>query len=196
MILPNPRIIQIRPARNSQQGVVLVVALIVLVAMTLAGIGMMRAADTNSLIAGNLAFKNAATTSADAAIESARAWLTGQLPGVLENNHIDMGYVASWDEAFDPTSFDWLGQGKFVGEDATGNRIYYVAHRMCNESGKSINNTACVKVTDLGTGQSKGGGVGGYTVGSPKKKPTPYFRITARVEGPKSTISYVQGFVY
>ncbi|BBE52215.1 hypothetical protein OYT1_ch2709 [Ferriphaselus amnicola] len=51
-----------------QQGLVLLIALIVLVAMTLAGIGMMRSVDTGTLISGNLAFKQAATQASDRAM--------------------------------------------------------------------------------------------------------------------------------
>lgn len=51
--------------RRAQQGVVLFVALIILVAMTLAGIALMRSVDTNVLIAGNLAFRQGATMAGD-----------------------------------------------------------------------------------------------------------------------------------
>jgi len=56
---------------HSQRGVVLLIALIMLVAMTLAGIGMMRSVDTGSVIAGNLAFKQATLNSSDAGISVA-----------------------------------------------------------------------------------------------------------------------------
>ena len=51
---------------HSQRGVVLLIALIILVAMTLAGIGMMRSVDTGSVIAGNMAFKQATLNASDA----------------------------------------------------------------------------------------------------------------------------------
>lgn len=51
---------------RSQRGVVLVIALIILVAMTLAGIGMMRSVDTGSVIAGNMAFRQATMNASDA----------------------------------------------------------------------------------------------------------------------------------
>jgi type IV pilus assembly protein PilX len=51
---------------RSQRGVVLLIALIMLVAMTLAGIGMMRSVDTGSVIAGNMAFKQATLNASDA----------------------------------------------------------------------------------------------------------------------------------
>ena len=60
--------------RRAQQGVVLFIALIILVAMTLAGIALMRSVDTNVLIAGNLAFRQANTMYADTGVEAARAW--------------------------------------------------------------------------------------------------------------------------
>jgi Tfp pilus assembly protein PilX len=46
--------------------VVLLITLIILVAMTLAGIAMMRSVDTGSVIAGNLAFKQATLNASDA----------------------------------------------------------------------------------------------------------------------------------
>ena len=51
---------------HSQRGVVLLIALIILVAMTLAGIGMMRSVDTGTLITGNLAFKQSTMNASDA----------------------------------------------------------------------------------------------------------------------------------
>ncbi len=51
-----------------QRGVVLLIALIVLVAMTLAGIGMMRSIDTTTLIAGNVAFKQTTIQAGDRGI--------------------------------------------------------------------------------------------------------------------------------
>ena len=172
----------------------LFIALIVLVAMTLAGLAMMRSVDTNNLIAGNLAFKNAASSAGDAAIESARTWLTSQTPGQLEANQAARGYFANWQPTFDPKTFDWSGSSQLVGTDSYGNTIYYVAHRMCNESDKSINATECAKVDNSSVGGSKG--LPGYGVSPPKVNSLAFFRITAKIEGPKFTVSYIQAFVY
>src|ERR1700704_5438463 len=151
-----PKIVQIRSMRNAQRGVVLFIALIVLVAMTLAGIGMMRSVDTNNLIAGNLAFKNAASSAADAAGETARTWVMSKTPGQLETDQA--GYYANWQPSFDPKNFDWLGSSSLLGTDSYGNTIYYVIHRMCNESAKSIDATDCTKVSAVSVGSTKGGG--------------------------------------
>ena len=50
---------QTRLPRCRERGTIIFIALIVLVAMSLAGIALMRSVDTANLIAGNLAFKNA-----------------------------------------------------------------------------------------------------------------------------------------
>lgn len=188
-----PKAARIHVTRRAQQrGVVLFIALIVLVAMTLAGIAMMRSVDTNNLIAGNLAFKNAAASAGDAAIEVARAWLMGKTPGALETDQ--SGYYANWQPSFDPKTFDWSASGALVGNDNYGNTIYYVAHRMCKESAKSIDATDCVKVSTVSVGSTKGGG----SYGSSPLSGTSlvFYRITAKIEGPKFTTSYIQAFIY
>ena len=58
-----------------QGGVVLFLALVALVIMSLAAVALIRSVDTSTLIAGNLSFKEAATTSADGGVEAAIALL-------------------------------------------------------------------------------------------------------------------------
>ncbi|UCH49938.1 MAG: hypothetical protein JSU95_09375 [Betaproteobacteria bacterium] len=182
-----------RNLRKAQQGVVLFIALIVLVAMSMAGIAVMRSVDTNVLIAGNLAFRNAALSAADAGIEAGRDWVAAQSGGALINDSVP-GYFANWQDAFNPTNFDWAANGAFVGTDPNGNVIRYVVHRMCAESAKTVDGTDCFKVASATSGSTKGGGSYGQTPLSGSAQP--YYRITARVEGPRNTVSYVQAFVY
>ena len=188
----SPKTVRIRAPRSAQQGVVLFIALIVLVAMTLAGLAMMRSVDTNNLIAGNLAFKNAASSAGDAAVESARNWLMAKTPGQLEADQA--GYFANWQPSFDPKTFNWLASGALLGTDSYGNTIYYVAHRMCNESAKSIDATDCAKVSTVSVGSTKGGGsYGNLPLAGTSLV---FYRITTKIEGPKFTVSYLQAFVY
>ena len=125
--------------RRRQQGVALVMALIVLVAMTLAGLAMMRSVDTSSLIAGNLAFKQSAAISADAGVEAAIAWVHGN-PAKLDNDAGGSGYSASSQAALDLTGndtteanddLDWSDKGQVaqLAVDAAGNQVSYVIHR-------------------------------------------------------------------
>jgi len=58
-----------------QRGVVLFFALVALVVMSLAAVALIRSVDTSTMIAGNLAFKQAATSSGDTGVEAAITWL-------------------------------------------------------------------------------------------------------------------------
>jgi Tfp pilus assembly protein PilX len=184
----------VRSARcEAQRGVVLFIALIVLVAMTMAGIAVMRSVDTNVLIAGNIAFRSAALSAADAGIEAGRDWLAAQSGGTLVNDAVP-GYYANWQDSFNPSTFDWAASSALVGTDTGGNEIRYIVHRMCAESAKSVDGTDCFKVPSATPGSTKGGGSYGQTPLSGSNKP--YYRVTARAKGPRNTVSYVQAFIY
>src|SRR4051812_44344510 len=60
---------------HQQRGVVLFIALIVLVAMTLAAIALVRAVDTSTQVAGNIGFKQSTVQSSDMGGEQAISWL-------------------------------------------------------------------------------------------------------------------------
>jgi len=68
---------------QKQRGVVLFIALIVMVAMSLAAIAMFRSVDTANLVAGNQAFKQSALNSTDigvAAAMSKATWMGAVCP--------------------------------------------------------------------------------------------------------------------
>ena len=64
--------------QKKQQGVVMIVALIVLVALILGSLALTKSVFTTNMIAGNLAFQKAATNSTDVGVEDAVAWLEQQ----------------------------------------------------------------------------------------------------------------------
>lgn len=64
-----------RPPR-AQRGVILIIALVMLITITFAGLALFRQIGLGSVIIGNLAFKQSATSAADRGVEVARAWLT------------------------------------------------------------------------------------------------------------------------
>ncbi len=201
-----------------QRGVVLFLALIALVALSLAAVALIRSVDTSTLIAGNIAFKQSATTSADAGVESAIAWLTGVQSAnsninVLTNathpfnitnagngyysNTVDdpiaVGYVnlfadATWNISTIPAV-----------TDSSGNTIRYIIQRMCRTANVAIQNADCLfsdAVEDsngqqIALPQDVCDGDGCPVAGQ-----TPQIRITARATGPKNSVSYVQAFVY
>ena len=92
--------------RRNQSGVVLFIALIVLVAMTLAGIAIMRSVDTGVAISGNVAFKQSTLSAADRGIDDAFQFLTNNVTsGLLDANYGANAYYAEVDEP------DWSSDG-------------------------------------------------------------------------------------
>jgi type IV pilus assembly protein PilX len=75
-IAPKPKLYRECGRAMMQRGVVLFFTLIALVVMSLAAVALIRSVDTSNIIAGNLAFKQAGTSSGDAGIEAAIAWLS------------------------------------------------------------------------------------------------------------------------
>ena len=190
-----------RPVRVRERGAVLFIALIVLVAMSLAGIALIRGVDTANLIAGNLAFKQNATHGGDWGVEQARTWLQGQAATALYNDDAaTKRYLAAMQSGLDFTAtdpsrpdFDWTNNSFNAGADPAGNQVRYVIHRMCDLAGNpgSVN---CVRTSTGGTSDSTKGGAtyGGAALPSTSQI---YYRITARVTGPRNTVSYVQVMV-
>lgn len=66
-----PSNVRIGGRLGAQRGVVLFFALISLLAIMLAAVALVRSVDTSTIIAGNLAFKQSATSSGDAGTETA-----------------------------------------------------------------------------------------------------------------------------
>jgi hypothetical protein len=199
-------------APKGQRGIAILVALIVLVAMSLAGIALMRSVDTASIIAGNIAFRQGATLAGDAAVEAVRLTMLGATYD-LKIDHGGDGYYASTPSDIDLTGNlttvkskwvswpDTLGTSlvvpKCLAADAVGNKVCYIAQRLCQGTG-DLDATTCYTYTAPGGGQAEGGRIEhGRGHQGP---PTPgiaqgYYRITVRTVGPRNNISFLQAFI-
>ena len=186
------------------RGAVRFIALIVLVAMTLAGIAIMRSVDTATLIAGNLAFKQGTVQSSDNGIEQAFQWLLANRPSLSVNN-LPQGYNSGYANPVWTTAATWTNSVT-VGTDAAGNTITYQIHRMCNCADTTYNGVCaataqsnqCAMDNPTGTGAPPPPAQGeSFTVGAPGylQDPRVYYRITVRTQGPRSTVSYIQAMV-
>ena len=122
------------------RGAVLFIALIVLVAMTLAGIAMMRSWTPRHLIAGNLAFKQGTMQSADSGIEQAFQWLLANRPTLWSSNP-GQGYNSGYATPVWTSPATWTS-AVTVGTDAAGNTISYQIHRLCNCADTTYNGTS------------------------------------------------------
>ena len=191
--LSNPRL----PSR--QAGLVLVIALIVLVAMTLVAIGTLRSVDTGTVVAGNLAFKQSTLNGTDAPLEDAYRWLANNAGGnTLYTDNNGNGYFSAVG-----VEVDWTDESNWIAgnvvctnscaADGNGNTAYYIIHRMCGTPGQPPGGTnVCATVS---TGSGVEGNSDGFQSGQFQPPPSVYYRITARVVGPRNSVSVVQTFV-
>lgn len=207
MLIEPTRRVAFAARRAQQRGTVMLLALILLVALSLAGIALVRSVSTSNIIAGNLAFQQAATHSADVGVETAVAFLeanTAPVAGVYAlHNSVTSGtgtrYIAqrqdpatgqSWD-AFWSATLAGSGAVNTLGMDGAGNTVSYVIHRLCDSVGPPVYPGCSASPTDsTGTGNSQGAGVVALT--APRAV---YYRVTTRVAGPRNTLSYVQVIV-
>jgi Tfp pilus assembly protein PilX len=180
---------------RKQDGVVLFVALIVLIIMTLAGLALLRQMGAGTSIAGNIAFKENATSVADRGTEFANAWLVANY-AITSSDSIANGYISNWGTSVDPTTFDWNQSRLLVDDEAqTGNRTRFIIHRLCEFKDLSALDPAqrCSDSPVLNSGDSRGGA--SYPGVLPGTTVKPFFRITTRVDGPRNTLSFTQVLV-
>lgn len=212
-LLPKPRFELARATK--QRGVVLFFTLIALLAMSLAAVALIRSVDTSTMIAGNLAFKQSATASGDAGIDAAVTWMAGieaanNAINVLNDpghpfNVTDLatrpGYHSSADPALDLTAdATWDDVNNvLVGTDGSGNTVRYLIQRMCRNANQAVQNADCLFSGALEDSSGQAIPLPQEVCdgdGCPVAGQTPQIRITSRATGPKSTVSYVQAFVY
>lgn len=195
--------------QSRQRGVILFIALIVLVAMTLAAIALVRSVDTSNVVAGNLAFKESTINAADQGTNQAVQWLNGNTgTGTLNNDNLAVagnilyyssGQLASGEKWWTVLSA-WTGFSGSPYTDTIGNQIYVIINRMCTQPNTTYNGNGAGGVANIcslyfpTSGSSTGGSM---TVGSFNFQGNPqlYYRITSRVLGPRNTISFVQTMV-
>jgi type IV pilus assembly protein PilX len=194
-----------------QQGLVLFFALIALVAMSLAAAALIRSVDSTVLVAGNLAFKQAATLSADASIANASNYINTNGLTLGTNNSTSGYYASTTNDTASANYLDlradstWtnlksrLATGTGIdanGKDTSGNTIRYVVQRMCRSTGVPAQPTQnCLAGIAVSAGNSnKNCNIGGC--GNVNTAPSVMYRITSRVTGPKNTSSLMQAYVY
>jgi type IV pilus assembly protein PilX len=204
-----------------QRGVVLFFALISLLAIMLAAVALVRSVDTSTIIAGNLAFKQAATSSGDAGTEAAIAWLTAteaannslsvytDTTHAFNNDNPAAGYYSSVNPnlsltASSGTRITWTDADSVLvlpDPDSSGNSVRYVIQRMCRTANVVITAVSAQCLFSGALQDTNGKNIPlpqdiCKGAGCPQAGQSPQIRITSRITGPKNTISYVQAFVY
>lgn len=188
-----------------QHGVVLFVALIALVVMSLAAVALIRSVDTNTLITGNLSFKQSSVIAADQGIEEAITRLNAQAVAnadVLNTSSAANGYFATFlapspnldDLAVLKDDATWAANSVSVASVGSEN-IRIIVQRMCRNELAPAKETCLFGEDEVGTGSK---GVKDATEAGAKVSgaQSPMYRVTVRSVGPKNTVSYTQAYVY
>lgn len=217
----HPAVFSIGQAR--QGGVVLLISLIILVALSLGGIALIRSIDTTNLIAGNLAFQKSAMYSGEAGAEDAiQFFLEANLSTVFYVSNSARGYAAAtpvasagynpanWDvywASIDPVPLTPPVSAKSCGHG--GGRVCTLPTEL-DAANQRRGNTVSYTIQRLcetegdpqtsgcanasGNLASSGGSLGS---GSPSLSMSPlyYYRITTRTVGPRNTVSFIQTIV-
>ncbi len=187
-----------------ERGTMLIIALIVLVAMTLAGIATMRSVDTAIVMAGNIAFKQSALNAADQGIQAGYALLgTPTTNPAADLNHDGMniglaGYVSN----AAPTEPNWSDPAAWLGAvtlnggvpDAAGNVVSFIVHRMCTLANTQVGAGVqqCGSTVSTATLSKEGSDNFRAQDAGFASLPIVHYRITARAVGPRNSIAIVQ----
>jgi Tfp pilus assembly protein PilX len=206
--------------RVNYRGAGLVVALVVLVVMSLGALALVRAVASGLLVAGNLAFREAAVLAAESGSESAISWLSERAATTdLLSDQPEAGYYASlpvglslsgqsntstsatidWDDdqCAARTGIRCFTAASVLPIDAAGHRVRYVIHRLCRTAGSSdAAANSCLLFRSAQGGSSNRGQL---SYGASKRfqsSDTVYYRITVHVRGPRNTTAFVQTLVH
>jgi hypothetical protein len=195
-----------------QQGLVLLITLLALVAMMLASVGIMRSVDTSVAAIGNMAFKQACDEAAGTATQQVLQnimpnWSTqlGVDPGFLNNDGgaAGAGYYATVQANEDARGIPQMllaqppvnDGGLFLnGPDGVRNMTRIMVERMCNAAGDAnrmnclgssgLDPSPCTTADELECLELPGGG--GALV---------YYRVSVRVDGPNNTSCLAQSMI-
>ena len=197
-----------------QRGVVLFIALIVMVAMSLAAIALIRSVDTTNAIVGNLAFRMASILPANASVEQAAAALfadadvagLGAIPDKTINVPAENYFACRLKEpqcAGSPedargvpavlqksTTASALPKQFDAHETATAanTHVTYLIERMCIAVGQATPGNCDLVPPKGNPGDTLGDtNFGGTSI--------PFYRVTVRVDGPQNTTSFVQAML-
>ncbi|HJV27134.1 MAG TPA: hypothetical protein VJ673_15720 [Aromatoleum sp.] len=183
---------------RAQTGVVLIVALIMLALLSLAALGVIRATDTGTLVAGNLAFRQATMHASEVAVDHGWEELaSGSFASkayyyaIRQTGSPDLSSTAAiatsaiWDGNAVPC-IDERGANTNCGTDTGGVRIQYVIERQC-ESAPDLSSADSIKsVCDVDPATAAN--TTPDTLGI-------YYRVIIRARGPRGTLGFYEAMI-
>jgi Tfp pilus assembly protein PilX len=194
---------------RSQSGIVMIFALMAIVLLALSAVALMRSVDTGNITAGNMAFKQRTVLAAEYGVNAAMSKFdststpAGLLSGAssansdsVDNCYRSTGFNGKSADATDGSDLRGIPNIVLKASDfdtkypsckvttTTGESIRYVIDRRCSVTGAptEVNCNVASISTTAQTDADKHTG----------SEVVPLFRVTARVDGARSTVSYIQ----
>jgi Tfp pilus assembly protein PilX len=193
-----------------ERGIVLIVALIVMVALSFAGVALVRSVDTTTAVVGNLAFRQAAISPANLAVEQATAALFANAAktgiATITNKEADMpaeNYYARLQAGEDVRGIPVQLQKKanftlpkILYADANKYfEVRYVIERMCIGTAPLPLTTANRFIYCDMMPPKQGSGTTVGDTAPPDLPKIPFYRLTVRVDGPQNTTAFLQAML-
>jgi type IV pilus assembly protein PilX len=169
-----------------QSGTSLIIVVILLVILMISALALVRSSETVGAIAGNVAFKQAATEAADTGLAAAGQWVTALANADTAVAGVYYATRQNVDVHGLPT-VNWAG---VPAATVSNFRVQYVIERLCQGATPIANVVSqCLTTENTQEGSKK--------VGSPAYTGTTavYYRVTVRVQGPRNAESYVQSLL-
>jgi type IV pilus assembly protein PilX len=208
-----------RPIPSSRQrGLVLVLALIVLAAMSLAAVGLMRGVFGSNRVAGNLAFQQAAVQAADVGVETAIAWLEQRSAEMVQSSPLPapmtrgdrlftnivksptdpIAYLATRADPAPNQTWESFWQTLVAANvvntmptDSAGNQVAYIIQRLCANAGNPLS-SRCEASPRLSASILDSSQSNSDKPSAPSQV---YYRITVRVQSARNATSFIQAMV-
>lgn len=207
-----------RPAR----GISLIFSLLALVALSLAGVALVRSIGTGTLVLGNIGFKQAATLTADSVAQEA----IQVLRNTVTDKKVDLstaGYYASVDNSklditgqqlpndTDRELIIWEANCQHVSSNRVGCKYspkaatstlpanwsaQYAIFRMCKGTGEAKPDTCAMPTTGTGGTSTKRGKLDYADYARFSGAASPYYRVIVRIVGDRNTVSYTETLVH
>jgi Tfp pilus assembly protein PilX len=171
--------------KAKQQGVTMLVVLVLLSVMLLGGLAFARLTEVGTLARGNTAFREASLQAAEVGVNTAYAAVKDPATLPDENANTGTWYFATrqpLDARGIPMVDFNLAPEVIVGP----NRIRYVVERVCDVAAVTDSLRECLVRQEP---QMESARAGAELLDPPNAR---QFRVTVRVTGPKDTVSWVQ----
>jgi len=208
--------------RPALRGVSLIFSLLALVALSLAGVALVRSVGTGTLVLGNLGFKQSATLTADTvaqeAINALRVSIsdktvsasTAGYYAMVDNGKLDITgqqlpndtgrELVIWEPLCTHVSQNRVGC-KYAPKAATTSlpanwSAQYVIFRMCQSEGAINPETCAMPTTGTGGGSTKRGKLDYADYARFGSTASPYYRVIVRIQGDRNTVSYTETLVH